>query len=611
MIIKALKTFSDGVIAMHEGEITNVPDTKAQRFIAEGYAVEYTGEGGDIDLSAYAKKKDLENYAKSEDIPAVYVATSYGINTESTDNRQALQSLINTVNSNGGGTIYFPNGTYKFKAIDNTAISNVHSIELKNNVSIVGESADKTVFVIDEEVACTLFYGAFTPQNPYNNARFEHFKVDGSKATTWAVWGKAFYVKHLENVVFNDLILYRTCATALGVDFLRNVHITKVKAIECGNTVEEAKTGSAGIGIGTGKANWIDESFTISNCICKNCGHYGIFVESQTALAGGEHDGGNMIISHNIVQGGTYGGIGCRGNKNVIIDNNIVSGLTCAGIYIDGGKNIAISNNVVSENRWGVYVSPTFSVIDTLKINDNIVKNNAESGIEVGINVIEEHVPDNKQPYTLSNLILDSNNVIDNPVGVKSDFDIDGLIIVGNTIKDNANGIALGSNIEDCSLRSNSLFDDVKTDADFDITTMITDVAITDVPHGNCINPSLTTKCPYTINNNKKNRNRYITALNISGNVYVYLSTSPFYLVTVDNKLFLANYKESTVIFRGIVSDGVVSAFDNLELFTEINAYYKHESTARTLDQIVYANYNILDFDSKSVLVNAYELVTV
>ena len=68
MIIKALKTFSDGVIAMHEGEIANVPDAKAQRFIAEGYAVEYTGEGGDIDLSAYAKKTDLENYAKSEDV---------------------------------------------------------------------------------------------------------------------------------------------------------------------------------------------------------------------------------------------------------------------------------------------------------------------------------------------------------------------------------------------------------------------------------------------------------------------------------------------------------------------------------------------------------------
>ena len=79
MIIKALKTFSDGIISMHEGEIANVPDTKAQRFIAEGYAVEYTGEGGDIDLSAYAKKTEAESIAfdVAKDIEGVEVVDKY------------------------------------------------------------------------------------------------------------------------------------------------------------------------------------------------------------------------------------------------------------------------------------------------------------------------------------------------------------------------------------------------------------------------------------------------------------------------------------------------------------------------------------------------------
>lgn len=49
MIIKALKTFSDGAISLHEGEIANIPDVKAQLFIAEGYAIEYTGEGGNVE----------------------------------------------------------------------------------------------------------------------------------------------------------------------------------------------------------------------------------------------------------------------------------------------------------------------------------------------------------------------------------------------------------------------------------------------------------------------------------------------------------------------------------------------------------------------------------
>lgn len=59
MIIKALKTFSDGVISMHEGEIANVPDTKAQRFIAEGYAVEYSAPIDEADLRDYAKLTDV------------------------------------------------------------------------------------------------------------------------------------------------------------------------------------------------------------------------------------------------------------------------------------------------------------------------------------------------------------------------------------------------------------------------------------------------------------------------------------------------------------------------------------------------------------------------
>lgn len=79
MIIKALKTFSDGVIAMHEGEIANVPDTKAQRFIAEGYAVEYTGEGGEIDLSAYAKKTEAETIAfdVAKNIDGIVISDGY------------------------------------------------------------------------------------------------------------------------------------------------------------------------------------------------------------------------------------------------------------------------------------------------------------------------------------------------------------------------------------------------------------------------------------------------------------------------------------------------------------------------------------------------------
>ena len=102
MIIKALKTFSDGIIAMHEGEIANVPDAKAQRFIAEGYAVEYTGEGGDIDLSAYAKKTDLAPYAKSEDVPTpsnnLFLIAHRGLKTD-TIPYNTINAFINAIDN--------------------------------------------------------------------------------------------------------------------------------------------------------------------------------------------------------------------------------------------------------------------------------------------------------------------------------------------------------------------------------------------------------------------------------------------------------------------------------------------------------------------------------
>lgn len=42
MVIKALKTFSDGKTSLFAGEVTTVSDTRAEVFINDGLAVEYT-----------------------------------------------------------------------------------------------------------------------------------------------------------------------------------------------------------------------------------------------------------------------------------------------------------------------------------------------------------------------------------------------------------------------------------------------------------------------------------------------------------------------------------------------------------------------------------------
>jgi hypothetical protein len=124
MIIKALKTFSDGAISLHEGEIANVPDVKAQLFINAGYAVEYTGEGGEIDLSAYAKKTDVETTAfdVAKDIEGIETIKKFvvlDIESESKFVDKTTGSLVSNSDGYGveipvvAGETYRITGTYQ------------------------------------------------------------------------------------------------------------------------------------------------------------------------------------------------------------------------------------------------------------------------------------------------------------------------------------------------------------------------------------------------------------------------------------------------------------------------------------------------------------------
>ena len=56
MVIKALKTFSDGVTSLVIGEVTTVADVKANVLIADGLAMEYNDtititENGNYDVT--------------------------------------------------------------------------------------------------------------------------------------------------------------------------------------------------------------------------------------------------------------------------------------------------------------------------------------------------------------------------------------------------------------------------------------------------------------------------------------------------------------------------------------------------------------------------------
>lgn len=312
----------------------------------------------------------------------VYNVLDYNISTDAEDNTTALQTLINTVNTNGGGIIFFPVGIYNFKKSDTK-----YAMLAKSNVSIIGENIEKTILKCTEVNPYSLFYYIGEAGTPITGCTYSNFTVDGySTGNTNKVYGKAFFYQYVKDCVFRDLILKGTIATALGIDFLDRVEINNVTCIDCGRTFqsESTTTGTSGIGIGTG--GYENENFKITDCITEGCGQYGIFIENQHTLNwGGNTDNPKgCIISNCITRNGLYRGIGVRGGTNVILSNCNSYENAQEGIYLDNKCiNVKISNNNVIGNRGNGILSKVNNDSVELDINDNLIKDNGKYGINL------------------------------------------------------------------------------------------------------------------------------------------------------------------------------------------------------------------------------------
>lgn len=319
-----------------------------------------------------------------------YNANNYGVVTGNNDNSSAMQDLMLSIHEKGGGVIFVPNGTYKFKA-QMTAYS---------NVSIWGESIDNTILKVvrdsDDGKEIALFYHHYPENkqallsNPIKSCFYKNFTVDMSEMTvdTYRTGNKAFYYQNVQDCVFEDLKLIGTPATALGIDCLVNTHINRIYCENCGRTWETGGLyGGAAIGIGTGLLE--NESFTITNCICKNSGHFGIFVENQYIFHPEIYTGDteSIFISNNKVIGSRGNGIGVRRCNNVTISNNSICNSVENGIYIDQNcEKLNIKGNEVrnsgesgiitrlSENE--IYETGTGIVQKDICIDGNVVDGN-------------------------------------------------------------------------------------------------------------------------------------------------------------------------------------------------------------------------------------------
>lgn len=295
-----------------------------------------------------------------------YNAADYGVLPGNEDNTPALQALVDQVAEAGGGVIWIPVGEYRFRRnpepyVTASGMESWYAVEIKSGVALLGESMTGTVLRQADDVPYSMFPGRGTADAPITGVRMERLTIDAyDTGDVNAVYGKAISGQYFQDCTYRDLILRGTTATALGIDYLRNVRIDRVYVLDCGRTYTGSENGTSGIGIGTG--GWENENFTVSNCIAVGCGQYGIFIENQYNLGWG----GNVayskgaIIANCIVRNGLHRGIGIRGGQNVTVANCEIYENAHDGIRVDGKcKNVHIVSCSSTQNgKCGIRLAP-------------------------------------------------------------------------------------------------------------------------------------------------------------------------------------------------------------------------------------------------------------
>ena len=334
-------------------------------------------------------------------------------------NSLKLQQMIDELSENGGGTIYVPIGTYKFNTSNGQYIEGTGGckccIKAKNNVSIVGESLTDSVFKMtghSSQGVCMFGYNSATNKKPIEGCTYRNFTVNGEECTidTYSSDGKAFFYQYVKNCVWRDLRLIGTPATSLGIDFLDNVVIDSIYCYESGRIHADNSPGGAGVGIGTGA--WENENFIVRNCICDNCGHFGIFLEDQHIFGDAAHRTPTYpkgaIIANNICRNGRNYGFGVRGGQHVIFEGNEAYENANGGFFSDyQNKSIVIQNNLIRDNTGnGICLGNEKPGILETSFENVTIKDNVVIGNKTGINISQK----------TTNLNLIDNIVRDNTV---------------------------------------------------------------------------------------------------------------------------------------------------------------------------------------------------
>lgn len=302
----------------------------------------------------------------------------------STDDTAAIQAALNALNVNGGGTLYFPLGTYMItstlQVYSNTCITGdgPGSVIKSNNMSITAGAwpfGNQTLLVMDG----------------VSNVIVENICLDISGITNFLTATRAILANNTSYLwVQNCKILTSGAATACTA--CNNYYIVN-------NDVYVSSTDGIGHHDGIIDSWWGSHTFTIDgNTINNNISdlRYAILVTGQTnalAAAACHHftivnnkiydvdavgiwingrNGQNYcgIIANNQIENvASFYGIDVQDTTDCIVANNIIRNTYLTGIFVGsennvsyaGAQNVTVSNNVINNPSTSAGVSPLYN----------------------------------------------------------------------------------------------------------------------------------------------------------------------------------------------------------------------------------------------------------
>jgi Endopolygalacturonase len=237
------------------------------------------------------------------------------------DDSKAINQAINATQDAGGGTVFFPKGTYRCMAL-----------RPKSYVSLQGTGWGESIlrgFNDHSDKALIDATGDYSEKSPLTEFNMSDLELDGHEMnrTGYHYNRKGIGNQWQRNCVFRNVFVHDTPATGIGTDFTINVYFTNCIVKDCGTPgVVGNGVGSNGFGIGVSDNT---EVVVFSGCQALGIANNGFTLEAQTT------------------QGVGYASISdCYTER-----------CQNAGYSNSGSQGVNISGCTDSASKYGVYVS--------------------------------------------------------------------------------------------------------------------------------------------------------------------------------------------------------------------------------------------------------------